>query len=96
MKFLVAAGRQTRTSGENLFVVLLMAAPPSQELEPPANPGRFSEPEDIDIEPDRSVHRIRREDRSEAFELHEFLSSALACPTEQSNDGRSILPVFLC
>src|SRR5271167_2856283 len=31
-----------RTSGENLFVVLLMAAPPSQELEPPANPGRFS------------------------------------------------------
>src|SRR5271156_6437107 len=31
-----------RTSGENLFVVLLMAAPPSQELEPPANPGRFT------------------------------------------------------
>src|SRR5690606_18674618 len=30
-----------RTSGENLFVVLLMMAPPSQELEPPANPGRF-------------------------------------------------------
>jgi hypothetical protein len=27
---------------ENLFVVLLMAAPPSQELEPPANPGQFS------------------------------------------------------
>jgi hypothetical protein len=25
-----------------LFVVLLMMAPPSQELEPPANPGRFS------------------------------------------------------
>src|SRR3984885_15730556 len=31
-----------RTSGENLFVVLLMAAPPSQELEPPANTGRFN------------------------------------------------------
>jgi hypothetical protein len=29
-----------RTSSENLFVVLLMAAPPSRELEPPANPGR--------------------------------------------------------
>jgi hypothetical protein len=31
-----------RTSGENLFVVLLVMAPPSQELEPPANPGRFN------------------------------------------------------
>ncbi|RXH37030.1 hypothetical protein XH94_24345, partial [Bradyrhizobium zhanjiangense] len=31
-----------RTSGENLFVVLLVMAPSSQELEPPANPGRFS------------------------------------------------------
>jgi hypothetical protein len=30
-----------RTSGENLFVVLPVMAPPSQELEPPANPGRF-------------------------------------------------------
>ena len=28
--------------GENLFVVLLVMAPSSQELEPPANPGRFS------------------------------------------------------
>ncbi|WP_210287065.1 hypothetical protein, partial [Ancylobacter tetraedralis] len=31
----------TRTSGENLFVVLLVMAPPSQELEPPTNPARF-------------------------------------------------------
>jgi hypothetical protein len=30
--------------GENLFVVLLVMAPPSQELEPPANPGRFNQP----------------------------------------------------
>jgi hypothetical protein len=30
-----------RTSGENLFVVLLMMAPPSQELEPPINPRRL-------------------------------------------------------
>ncbi|HEY0124076.1 MAG TPA: hypothetical protein VGC14_20410, partial [Rhizobium sp.] len=30
-----------RTSGENLFVVLLMMAPLSQKLEPPANPARF-------------------------------------------------------
>jgi hypothetical protein len=30
----------------NLFVVLLVMAPPSQELEPPANPGRFSTPDD--------------------------------------------------
>jgi len=30
-----------RTSGENLFVVLLVMAPPSQELEPPTNPRRF-------------------------------------------------------
>lgn len=29
-----------RTSGENLFVVLLMSAPLSQELEPPANARR--------------------------------------------------------
>ncbi|WP_247387070.1 MULTISPECIES: hypothetical protein, partial [unclassified Bradyrhizobium] len=33
---------RARTSGENLFVVLLVMAPSSQELEPPANPGRFS------------------------------------------------------
>ena len=33
-----------RTSGENLLLVCLLMAPPSQELmEPPANPGRFSE-----------------------------------------------------
>jgi hypothetical protein len=32
---------RSRTSGENLFVVLLMMAPPPQELSPPANPGRF-------------------------------------------------------
>ena len=29
-------------SGENLFVVLLMMLHPTQELEPPANPARFS------------------------------------------------------
>src|SRR5262245_56819800 len=33
---------RVRISGENLFVVLLVMAPPSQELEPPINPGRFS------------------------------------------------------
>src|SRR5580658_10548901 len=33
---------RSRTSGENLFVVLLVMAPSSQELEPPANPGRFN------------------------------------------------------
>src|SRR6478736_5553951 len=33
---------RARTSGENLFVVLLVMAPSSQELEPPANPGRFT------------------------------------------------------
>ncbi len=32
---------RARTSGENLFVVLLVMALPSQELEPPAIPGRF-------------------------------------------------------
>lgn len=32
---------RARTSGENLFVVLLIMAPLSQELEPPAIPGRF-------------------------------------------------------
>lgn len=31
-----------RASGENLFVVLLVMAPPSQQLEPPINPGRFT------------------------------------------------------
>src|SRR5436190_10940980 len=31
-----------RTSGENLLLVCLLMAPPSQELEPPANPGRFN------------------------------------------------------
>jgi hypothetical protein len=34
-----------RTSGENLLLVCLLMAPPSQELEPPANP-----------EPDLFVH----------------------------------------
>ncbi len=33
---------RSRTSGENLFVVLLMMAPLSQKLEPPANPVRFT------------------------------------------------------
>src|SRR6202789_3947232 len=33
---------RARTSGENLFVVLLVMAPPSLELEPPANQGRFT------------------------------------------------------
>src|ERR1700721_2636021 len=32
------------TSGENLFVVLLVIAPSSQEMEPPANPARFMTP----------------------------------------------------
>ncbi|MFA6032203.1 MAG: hypothetical protein WC889_04810, partial [Myxococcota bacterium] len=32
---------RARISGENLFVVLLIQAPPSQELEPPTIPVRF-------------------------------------------------------
>ncbi|WP_407674611.1 surface-adhesin E family protein [Novosphingobium terrae] len=32
---------RARTSGANLFVVLLISAPLSQKLEPPANPARF-------------------------------------------------------
>jgi hypothetical protein len=32
----------SRTSGENLFAVLLVIAPSSQELRPPAKPGRFT------------------------------------------------------
>jgi hypothetical protein len=36
------SNRALRTSGENLLVVLFMVAPPSQELEPPANAGRFT------------------------------------------------------
>src|SRR3954447_2976844 len=42
------------TSGENLFVVLLMMAPPSQELEPPANPGRFIAADDADANKDQT------------------------------------------
>jgi hypothetical protein len=33
---------RARTSGENLLLVCFVMAPPSQELEPPINPGRFS------------------------------------------------------
>ncbi|RSU29986.1 hypothetical protein, partial [Sphingomonas koreensis] len=33
---------RARTSGENLFVVLLVIAPSSQELGPPTNPARFN------------------------------------------------------
>ncbi|PZU79107.1 MAG: hypothetical protein DI530_09420, partial [Sphingomonas sp.] len=33
---------RVRTSGENLFVVLLVIDPSSQELGPPTNPGRFN------------------------------------------------------
>lgn len=33
---------RVQTSGENLVVVLLMRAPPSQELEPPTIPGRIT------------------------------------------------------
>ena len=32
---------RSRTSGEYVFVVLLMMLHPAQELEPPTNPGRF-------------------------------------------------------
>jgi hypothetical protein len=32
----------SRVSVENLFVVLLVIAPPPQELKPPTNPGRFT------------------------------------------------------
>ena len=37
---------RARTSEENLLVVLLVMAPPSQELEPPINPERFIRPTD--------------------------------------------------
>jgi hypothetical protein len=33
---------RARTSGENLLLVYFVMAPPSQELEPPINPGRFT------------------------------------------------------
>jgi hypothetical protein len=33
---------RSRTSGENLLLVLLVITPSSQELEPPTNPGRFT------------------------------------------------------
>ena len=36
------AAPRSRTSAENLLVVLLMMLHPSQKLEPPANPARFS------------------------------------------------------
>jgi hypothetical protein len=32
---------QTHRALRGAFVILLISAPPSQELEPPANPGRF-------------------------------------------------------
>ncbi|MBV2150163.1 hypothetical protein KRZ98_18165, partial [Sphingobium sp. AS12] len=32
---------RSRTSGENLLVVLLITDAPSHKLEPPGNPGRF-------------------------------------------------------
>ncbi|WP_211363333.1 hypothetical protein, partial [Sphingobium limneticum] len=35
---------RSRTSGENLLVVLLITDAPSHKLEPPGNPGRFSCP----------------------------------------------------
>src|SRR5262249_42196405 len=35
---------RARTSGENLLLVCFVIAPPSQELEPPINPGRFTPP----------------------------------------------------
>jgi hypothetical protein len=33
---------RSRTSGENRFDVFFVMAPPSQAVEPPANPARFS------------------------------------------------------
>ena len=53
---------RARTSGENLFVVLLVSAPPSQELEPPTNPGRISSKFDPlqQLRVDRHHDRARR------------------------------------
>jgi hypothetical protein len=47
-----------RTSGENLFVVLLISAPLSQKLEPPANPVRFSSTE---VDFDEALNEARAE-----------------------------------
>ncbi|MEM9960411.1 MAG: hypothetical protein AAF882_05120 [Pseudomonadota bacterium] len=33
---------RSRTSGENMFVVLLIGLNPTQELEPPTHPARFT------------------------------------------------------
>ena len=42
MVFSLVRTARPRTSGENLFVVLLVMAPSSQELEPPINPARVT------------------------------------------------------
>jgi hypothetical protein len=46
---------RSRTSGEYLFVALLMMLHPTQVLEPPANPGRFSESIAANITPDKGT-----------------------------------------
>jgi len=40
-----------RTSGENLFVVLIIVLHPAQELEPPENPERFMAGKALDCAP---------------------------------------------
>ncbi|TCM19943.1 BREX system Lon protease-like protein BrxL, partial [Novosphingobium sp. ST904] len=62
----------SRTSGENLLVVLLITDAPSHKLEPPGNPGRFN-----------LLHRIKKGTNVPTFVL-EFLLARFCASNDQA------------
>ncbi|WP_197282865.1 BREX system Lon protease-like protein BrxL, partial [Novosphingobium sp. ST904] len=63
---------RSRTSGENLLVVLLITDAPSHKLEPPGNPGRFN-----------LLHRIKKGTNVPTFVL-EFLLARFCASNDQA------------
>ena len=83
---------RSRTSGENLFVVLLMMLHPPQKLEPPANPGRFSHlPEGPRIDVNSRASDIFR--RQFPPDLHDmppgFQPGQRQTPSQYARTGRA-------
>src|SRR5262245_32380469 len=56
-----------RTSGENLLLVCLFIAPPSQEMAPPANPGPFTTSSCVALANNRAIQFTERPSEGVGF-----------------------------